>query len=463
MKLKSRHCLCAALLLSCLFVATGKSQYVEDSIDVGGAWVGSLAYNPEQDEIWGATWSGNCVFAISCSSNKVVASVPLSWAGSLAYDSTDGKLYCAYYGPDQESLAVISGATHQVIKRLEMPGSTMPVWDPVSDRVYVSCQTVGKVAVLDARTDSLLCYIAVDAYPIKMHMNTLRRKLYVQNSDAGTISVINLLTNQVVKTVVVGDIPNAGYYARAVDRYYCGGENDKLVVLDGRWDSIVAKLPVAPHSEIHSVSGNPVRDVVLASVYGGGSRLYAIDAKANKVDTVLQVGDGTYDILWSQRSDRFFCTSAYADEVVVLSGDGRQHLGSLPVGDNPFVLQAVPRHHRIYVGHLNSSKVYVIRDADVPWPEGQPQRPDTASGLRLGPSPFRDRLSVVCGTGVTAREVRIFGEDGRLMRVLNTTKSASGVLRSSWNGKDSRGRSVPAGVYFVEAVGDNARAKVVKQ
>jgi YVTN family beta-propeller protein len=378
----------------------------------------------------------------------------------LAYDSTDGKLYCAYCGPEQESLAVIDAATHSVIKRIEMHGSTTPVWDVVTDRIYVSCQSSGQVAVVDCRTDSLLMYIPVGWCPIKMYLNTLRRKLYVLNNDAGTVSVIDLRADSVSKTVTVRGSPNAGYYCRSADRFYCGGD-DSVVVLDGVSDSVLARIPVARHSSVYAVSGSDRRGVVVASVYGGGSRLYAIDVETNAVDTVIQAGEVTDAICWSVLSDRFYCTSAFTDEVIVLSGDGRQHLMTLPVGDAPFVLCAVPRHRRIYVGHLNCSKVYVIRDTDIPWPEGQPSVPDTTAGLHLDPSPFRDQLTIIAGTEVTAGVLRVLGGDGRLVRVLNTTKSASGVLRTSWDSRDNRGRPVPAGVYFVEGAGF-ARAKVVK-
>jgi YVTN family beta-propeller protein len=450
MKPESRHrVIAAALLLGCLLVATGQSQFVEDSIQVPGAWVGSLVYNSREDVIYGQSTSQGAVFAISCDSNRVVASHQLTGALALAYDSTDNKAWCTYYGPEQESLAVIDGETHVIVKRMEMPGATIPVWDPVSNRVYVSCQSSGQVAVVDCRTDSILKYIAVGWCPIKMYLNTLRRKLYVLNNDAGTVSVIDLLGDSVVKTVEVRGAQNAGYYCQSVDRFYCGGD-----------DSIV-RIPVARHSNVYAMSGSDRRSVVLASVFGGGSRLYAIDVETNAVDTVIQAGEVTDAICWSPQSDRFYCTSAFTDEVLVLSGDGRKHLMTLPVGDAPFVFCAVPRHRRIYVGHLNCSKVYVIRDTDIPWPEGQPSVPETTAGLHLSPSPFRGRLTIVSGTEVTAGILRVLGGDGRLVRVLNVTKPASGVLRSSWDGKDSHGRAVPAGVYFVEAAGI-ARAKVVK-
>ena len=173
MMVKPRLLLCA---LGFVLVATGLSQYVEDSIDVGGAWVGSLAYNSREEVLYGASNDG-VFFVISCDSNRIIASQQLSGAFMLAYDSIDNKAWCSYYGPEQDSLAVIDGKTHAIVKEMEMPGATMPVWDGASGRLYVTCQTTGSVAVLDAKTDSLLTYIPVGATPLKMYLNSFRRKL----------------------------------------------------------------------------------------------------------------------------------------------------------------------------------------------------------------------------------------------------------------------------------------------
>jgi hypothetical protein len=185
--LRPRHCLVAALLLGCLFVGIGRPQYVEDSIDVGGAWVGSLAYNSREDVLYGASEDG-VFFAISCDSNKVIGSLPLHDAFAVAYDSIDNKAYCT--SPD--SLLVVDGVMHARIKSMPMEGATLPVWDEVSSRLYVSCQTVNRVAVLDCATDSLLSYISVGACPMQMYLNDSGRRLYVQNYDAGTVSIIDL-------------------------------------------------------------------------------------------------------------------------------------------------------------------------------------------------------------------------------------------------------------------------------
>jgi hypothetical protein len=87
--------LLATVAVLCLAAGTGRSQYVEDLVDVGGGWVGSLAYNSREDVLHGAR-GDRILFAISCDSNKVVASLLVSGAFAVAYDSSDNKAYCSY-------------------------------------------------------------------------------------------------------------------------------------------------------------------------------------------------------------------------------------------------------------------------------------------------------------------------------------------------------------------------------
>jgi YVTN family beta-propeller protein len=239
---KLRHGLLASVVALSVLATVTQAQYVEDSIDVGHAWVGSLAYNSREDVLYGRCQQASIFFAIFCDSSKVINSYDLSYPRQMAYDSIDNKVYCAYEGAEEESLAVIDGRTHALIKSIRMPGATTPVWDPASDRVYVSCQSTNKVAVVDCATDSLLEYITVGACPLGMYINTLRRKLYVFNYDNGTVSIVNMATNQVIKTVTAGGTPNAGYYLPSVDKFYSAGAYGYCTVIDGAGDSIVAHV-----------------------------------------------------------------------------------------------------------------------------------------------------------------------------------------------------------------------------
>jgi len=245
------------------------AQYVEDSVYVGSGWVESLTYNSQADVVYGGCQAAGVFFAISCDSNKVIRSLPLEWPRYLAYDSLDNKGYVAFKGAGEDSLAMIDGSTHEIARKVEVPGAMMPVWDPVSDRLYVSCYSTNAVAVVDCAIDSVLVYIPVGACPLKMYINTLRRKLYVLNYDDGTVSIINMATNQVIKTVDVGGTPNAGYYCRGVDKFYSGGEYRNCIVIGGQSDTVVARIPLPGNVDVMSVTGNEDDGLVYVGAFAG--------------------------------------------------------------------------------------------------------------------------------------------------------------------------------------------------
>jgi len=78
--------------------------------------------------------------------------------------------------------------------------------------------------------------------------------------------------------------------------------------------------------------------------------------------------------------------------------------------------------------------------------------PDLASGvtIRALPNPFRRSLAMDLGLErAGAARVAIYDPRGRLVRRLGERELAAGKHLISWDGRDDRGRAVPAGVYFL--------------
>jgi len=457
MNLGSQHCLHVALLLCSTLVATGRGQYVEDSIDVGGAWVGSLAYNSREDVLYGRCQQAGIFFAISCDSNKVISSFPLSRPRQMTYDSVDNKAYCPYEGAGEESLAVINGATHELALTLRMPGATTAVWDPVSNRIYVSCQSTSSVAVLDCAGDSILTYIPVGACPIKMYINTRRHKLYVLNSDAGTVSVVNMRTNQVLKTVAVGGFPNAGYYCRSADKFYSAGPHNQCVVIGGLSDTVVARISLPGIEDVLGAAGNEDAGLVYLGTFTGHDDYVAtVLAEKDSVTATAWTGREPWGLAYSSQSGFVYCASSWSNEVYVLSGDGARVLGRLQVGEYPFVFSTVPRHTRLYVGNLGSRYVYVLGDNEAVQAAPEPESCDV---VRVAPNPFARSVAVAWNAPLKYGNLaRVYGQDGRLVK---EAQVPAGQVRWVWDGRDSRGRAVPPGVYIVTALG-GTRAKAIK-
>jgi YVTN family beta-propeller protein len=464
MKIEPRHCLCAALLLGCLFVATGKAQYVEDSIDVGGAWVGSLAYNPAARVIYGASQSSYYFFAISCDSHKVISSIYRQMPMYIAYDSIDGKAYFTQRTQDIDSVIVVDGVTHRYLKGIPLLWATVPVWDAVSDRLYVSCADENEVGVIDCATDSVIGRIRVGQGPIRMDMNSQGRKLYVRNGMGESVSIIDMQTNQLIRTIPLGNVPTAGCFCLSTGKYYCGA--DGIYVIDGAGDTVVAHIPLHVGTAVLAMAAVEAHSLVMACGYTGqGDSVFVIDALSDTVVRALPASRQPRALLWSSTTDLVYCARGSCDSVSVIRGDGSRVAEVIPVGLGPFALTLAPELGRVYLGHLGSDFVYVLRDTVTGVAEPAAAAISLSSLIVASPNPFTRTVAIRCGVRLApGAGIYVFSQDGRQVRRLAPNLTLPGSpTTSAWDGKDEYGRCVPRGVYLAVVEGQaGVRAKLVK-
>jgi YVTN family beta-propeller protein len=70
-------------------------------------------------------------------------------------------------------------------------------------KVYVSCWSDATIAVVDPRAEKMVASIPVDRHPTAMILNVSRTRLYVVNSNADTVSVINTATDKELERINV--------------------------------------------------------------------------------------------------------------------------------------------------------------------------------------------------------------------------------------------------------------------
>ena len=72
---------------------------------------------------------------------------------------------------------------------------------------------------------------------------------------------------------------------------------------------------------------------------------------------------------------------------------------------------------------------------------------------KLAPNPFRDRLQIEFTLpDVCPVRLQVYDAAGRLIRTIQDRRLKAGLHRYSWNGKDSLGRKVGQGVYFIRLI-----------
>jgi YVTN family beta-propeller protein len=322
---------------------------------VSGTAVGSLCYNTAADVVYGASYSGDKVFAIACSSNTVVSSFWAQLPFDVCYDSTDNKAYCTR---NDQGVVVIDGSTHGRVREIPVDGANVPVWDAATDRLYVSCTNNNEVAVVDCRTDSVVATIHVPDDPVRMYISPIRRKLYVLGSES--VSILDITTNQLIRTLRAAS-QMAGCYVPSVDRFFFR-ESCYIAALDGQADSVVGRAAFsgAVMSMVWSAEHNLV---MVGADVAGRDTVYVVEPSQTSIEARLSVGGGVpRGMMWIAQSGLVYGAASWIDSVIVMAGDGTHIEKTLPVGDCPYALAHSPRRQRIYLSHLNGSKVYVIRD-----------------------------------------------------------------------------------------------------
>jgi hypothetical protein len=289
----------------------------------------------------------------------------------------------------------------------------------------------------------------------------------VRNWDGESVTIIDLDTHQASEPIDTDGIPECGHYSPVFDRYYvAGAPTDSLAVIDGDADSIVMHVSVGEHvGTVKTVTAVPSHGVVMAGKWNDSGwdedTLFVADALTGALVHRTAMARAPEDLFYSSHSDRLYAACAVADSVTVFGGDGSHVVGTLPVGQWPFVFAYSTAHNRLYVGHLNCGWVYVVRDT-VMGVEERLASTNTGAVIACRPNPFHSRVQL--RAGLMAKAIVVYATDGRLVREISASGPGHEASSVVWDGRDANGVLVPAGMYVViEKGGGGARALLVKQ
>lgn len=108
------------------------------------------------------------------------------------------------------SVSFIDARKNSVISTLTIPASELMylVYVPKNDKLYVGDRAAKKVHVINPQTKMVESSINVGAGVFHMWADGLSKQLWVNNDRDKTISVIDLSTNAVIKTIAVDTSPH---------------------------------------------------------------------------------------------------------------------------------------------------------------------------------------------------------------------------------------------------------------
>ena len=216
--------------------------------------------------------------------------------------------------------------------------------NPTTNRVYVDNLDDGTVSILNGITNSVLTTVPVGYRPFRIAVNpTTNREYTVHNNQSGMVSVLDGNTNAVLTTVPVEDSPQDVAVNPTTNRVYvCNRNAATMSVLDGITNTVLATVSVGQFPEGVAVNPNTNRVYVIYD-----HTVKVLDGNTNAVLTTIPVGDSTGGITVNSTTNRVYVCNY--DTVSVLDCNTNTVFATVDMGINPYKIAVNTITNRVYV------------------------------------------------------------------------------------------------------------------
>jgi YVTN family beta-propeller protein len=299
---------------------------VKPTINVGGFPL-FVAVNPDGTRVAVANVVTGTVSLIDTATNKVIASIPVgTQAVGVVFDPTGTRLYAV--DPIGNAVVAVSLPANTVGTPIAVGSNAFmaaigPVGTPAAGKVYVTNfgnSGIGNtVSVIDTATKQVttLTVGAVGAGPMGVAVSPDGTRLWVANSLAHTVAIVDTSTNTVVKTIPLPS--GAGYVAFSPDGH-------QAYITNGDATNTVTVINTANYTTAGTIT----------------------------------VGQKPGAIAFSPDGSVAYVTSQLDNTVSVINTATKTSIKTIAVGKNPLGVAASPDGKYLYVTNVLDSTVTVI-------------------------------------------------------------------------------------------------------
>ena len=271
------------------------------------------------------------VEVVDLQAGKWVKSIPgFKKAQGIAYVPSLNKVFVA--SGDDGMARVFRGNTLELLNEIKLDlGPNRVAYDPHTQLLYVGYggkdagKAYGEVGIIDAKTDSHLGDVKIEAHPSELLLDQAGKTLFVFMSAASKIQVIDTKKREVVSTWPVSSKRNGdGALDEKTSRIFIGTRTPpEMIAMDSRTGKEVANLPTVegmdgvyfdPRLKRIYVSGGRDNDVGYVYVY----RQKDADHYENVGKLPTKSGAGTS--FWSPELNRYYVAAPASgnDEAAIL-------------------------------------------------------------------------------------------------------------------------------------------------
>jgi YVTN family beta-propeller protein len=216
------------------------------------------------------------------------------------------------------------------------PAHVVP--DLNGERVFVTDSETNIVSVIDLDSQEVVKTVATGRYPHGLRLSPDGRELFVANVEDGSVSVIDVASLTEAQRIPVGKTPvQVGFTPDGSRVYVSLRDEDAVAVIDRSSRRVTTKIPVGrrPIQVYVTPDGRSVYVANQGSDEDPDNRVSIIDAASNQVTETLTVGAGAHGVAISRDGRFAYVTNIKENSVSVIDTTTQTVVQTVPVGRGP--------------------------------------------------------------------------------------------------------------------------------
>lgn len=224
--------------------------------------------------------------------------------------------------------------------------------------VWVVNSNANEVRVYDGATFERLAEIPVGTTPMSIERRPGDREIWVVNVDDKSISVIDVETREITRTITGDDMvdgPASLRFAEDGDEAYLAGSGGVLNLIDTDEYRITDAQPIGLFT--FGLTVLPDGSLRAANRESGDVSLVTADGE---YQDRYRSGPDSYAIVSDRKGEALFVTARGWNAVSVLDAEDHELAGAIPVGQEPAILALTRDGERLWVTNPGDSTVSMI-------------------------------------------------------------------------------------------------------
>jgi len=233
------------------------------------------------------------------------------------------------------------------------------VYVPTNQRLYVNNFDSDTVSVIDTNTNTVDTTITVGVKPSSIQYSpnsNINGAIYVVNSGDDTVSVIDVFSNTVTATISTGNAPNDSNFIESLNKLYIvNGISTDLTVIDTGTNTVLGTVLLTDIP--NNITYDPIHGYLYVSI-DGLNLVEVIDTVTDTSITTIPVGVNPTNIVYSP-INHFVYVINYIDATVSkIDTNSNSVVSTITVGNSAISITETPSY--IYVTNTSDNTITAI-------------------------------------------------------------------------------------------------------